>query len=431
LLLQNRPLPLATLFSVDTKSPYYHEENKGSIFYAQSWALVHYFEIRDLHENSQHLADYAQLLAAKVDPVTAATRAFGDLNRVQASLENYIHQGSFSALKLASPPTVDPATFQARPLTAAQADAVRADFLAYNDRAADARPLLEQILKDDPQNVSAHETMGFLQFRAGHVDEARKWYEKAVKLDSQSYLAHYYFAAMSMNDPANPADDAQVESSLRLAIKLNPSFAPSFERMAAFDAHQHKLEEAQIMALTAVQLDPANVGYRMTTANILMEMERVPDALTVLRGALRVAKSPAETMMVENFLSHAQDYANAGERQREQNRRVAAEQTASVVSLDNGQPEEMPKGPHRFVVGQLQGVVCHNPRLELSVASNGKSLALHSGNYYKIEFTALGFTPKDDLNPCKDLEGRSAKVVFIESSAQPPVAHVVGIELHK
>jgi hypothetical protein len=36
LLRQNRLLPLATLFTIDHTSPYYHEENKGSIFYAES-----------------------------------------------------------------------------------------------------------------------------------------------------------------------------------------------------------------------------------------------------------------------------------------------------------------------------------------------------------------------------------------------------------
>jgi len=43
LLREQRLLPLATLFAVDRNSPYYHEENKGSIFYAESWALVHIF----------------------------------------------------------------------------------------------------------------------------------------------------------------------------------------------------------------------------------------------------------------------------------------------------------------------------------------------------------------------------------------------------
>jgi tetratricopeptide (TPR) repeat protein len=103
---------------------------------------------------------------------------------------------------------------------------VRADFLVYNQRTKDARILLEQVLREDPSNASAHETMGYLEFRQGNLAEARKWYEQAVKLNSQSFLAYYYFAAITMNGgPLDPENKSQVENSLRTAIKLNPSFA--------------------------------------------------------------------------------------------------------------------------------------------------------------------------------------------------------------
>jgi hypothetical protein len=58
LLRQNRLLPLATLFTVDNASPYYHEENKGSIFYGESWALMHYLELKDFHDKTHYLTDY-------------------------------------------------------------------------------------------------------------------------------------------------------------------------------------------------------------------------------------------------------------------------------------------------------------------------------------------------------------------------------------
>ena len=45
LLRQSKMLPLQTLFEVDYKSPHYNEKNKQSIFYAQSWALMHYLII--------------------------------------------------------------------------------------------------------------------------------------------------------------------------------------------------------------------------------------------------------------------------------------------------------------------------------------------------------------------------------------------------
>ncbi len=433
LLRENRLLPLATLFTVDASSPYYHEENKGSIFYAESWALTHYFLVKDQQEKTHRLTDYAELLEQKLDPVTAATRAFGDLKQLQSNLESYIRQGAFSYFKLPTWTAVDDTAFKVQTLTAPQADAVRADFLAYNERVADARPLLDRVLQEDPQNVSAHETMGFLEFRAGHVDEARKWYEQAVKLDSQNYIAHYYFAAISMNAGVSPGDDAQVESSLRAAIKLNPSFAPAFDRLAAFEGmRRQNLDEAHMMALTAVQLDPGNAGYRVTAANVLMQMERGKDAVAVLRGALRVAKSPEETAMVQNFLMQAEEYATAREQAKEQSRRLAEEPKANPQANAGSAPAEaLPKGPHRFLVGTLQNVHCHDPGIDLTVAAKGKTMALHSGNYYKIEFTTLGFTPKGSLSPCKDLEGMSAKVEYVESSAKPAAAYVVAIELHK
>src|SRR5580700_4726868 len=101
LLLRQRPLlPLTTLFTVDEKSPYYHEENKGSIFYAESWALIHYLQVKDRHDKTSRLSQYSDLLIKNVDPVLAATQAFGDLKQLQAALEAYVRQASFNYFKM-------------------------------------------------------------------------------------------------------------------------------------------------------------------------------------------------------------------------------------------------------------------------------------------------------------------------------------------
>jgi len=39
---EQKMLPLRTLFGVDYSSPHYNERSKRGVFYAQSWALVHY-----------------------------------------------------------------------------------------------------------------------------------------------------------------------------------------------------------------------------------------------------------------------------------------------------------------------------------------------------------------------------------------------------
>jgi Tfp pilus assembly protein PilF len=438
LLRQNKMLPLPTLFTVDASSPYYHEENKGSIFYAESWALVHYLMETDRQQKTHRLTDYWDLMANRTEPVSAATQAFGDLNRLQATVDAYVHQENYLYVKVPISAEVAPSTFTVSALAAAQADAVRADFLAYNGRTADAQALLDRILQEDPKNVSAQETMGFIAFRQGRVDEARKRYAEAVQLDSQSFLAHYYFAAISMNGPLAAADEAQVESSLRSAIKLNPSFAPTYDRLAVFlGMRSRHLEEARLMGVKAVSLEPANIGYRMNVANVLMAAGKPQSAVEVLRAAAKLAKTPQETQAVDNMLMNAQEYAAAQARSGDQSGHLTngalREQAASAPDVPqwSHRKEFVPSGPHRFVVGVLKGVHCDAPNLDLTVTAGAKTLALHTDNYYKLPFTALNFQPTGDLKPCHDLENRPAKVEYVESADKADPPHLIAIELYK
>ena len=74
---QNRLLPLTALFKVDAQSPYYHEEQKGSVFYAESWALTHFLMVTDHDKHTNRIGDYMTMVSQNEDPVAAAEKAFG------------------------------------------------------------------------------------------------------------------------------------------------------------------------------------------------------------------------------------------------------------------------------------------------------------------------------------------------------------------
>src|ERR1051326_6675724 len=194
LLLQNPQLPLPTLFAVDETSPYYREKEKGSMFYAESWALVHYLLFRDYEYKTSKVNEYVSLLAQNVDAVTAAVQVFGDLKKLQAALEHYIMQGSFNYFRTTALAKVDDSSFQVEAVTAVDVDALKANVLAHNGRTVEARTLLDRVLQEDPNNVSAHETVTFLQ-----TQEVR-----------------------------------QAEDSLRNAVRSNPSSADACDRLAVF-----------------------------------------------------------------------------------------------------------------------------------------------------------------------------------------------------
>lgn len=435
---QNRLLPLATLFAVDRNSPYYHEEQKGSAFYAESWALTHYLQVRDFQNHTNKITDYILLTGNQMDAVTAASRAFGDLKQLQSALESYL-RSNLAAFRLNRALAVEDSRFTLQTLTPAQADAVRADFLAYNQRETDSRNLLQQVLQEDPNNTLAHEAMGYLEFRAAHLEQSQHWYQQAVQLGSQSYLAHYYFAAIAMNRGQSGADiDRQIENSLQKAIQFNPSFAPAYDQLAIFYGMRAKnLDQAHMLTLQAVQLDPANVRYRITAARILLTMGRETDATKVLQATMKLAKTAEEIAVVQQQLQVVQQMQSAREQNEEEARRFhEAEAAAKQSQAETADPgpqltEHTLKGPRRTIAGTIKNVHCAAPAImDLDVDAGGKTITLHTGNYYKVAFSALNFKPTADLRPCSDLGGMHAKAEYVESVATKTNG-LVAIQLSK
>lgn len=440
---QRNPLiPLPVLFQVDASSPYYRQEAKGSLFYAESWLLTHYLMIQDFKERTNHVSQYLQLVNRNVDSVTAATRAFGDLQELQTALKGYTNLLGYTVLRLSSAAApIDPKSLAVLPLTLPQADAVRADLMIYTGRGDEARSLLASVLEADPNNVQAHESMGQLEIQSGHYGEAKKWYAQAVGLDSQSYLAQYYNAWLAMRD-GDHGDD--VEKSLRAAIRLNAGFAPSYDLLATLYGRRHEnLEEAHMLNLQAVALDPSNVTYRLTTATIFEEMNRYDDAIRVLEAAEPIAKTPLELDVVRRVLAQVQ--RQQGEI--EQAKKDEGQVTTVVTNLPGGagaasatetkeatfkHPTETPHGPMLKARGVLRGVTCSYPAvIELRLEGGAKTLSLYSNNYYKVEYSASNFTPGGDVHPCQDLEGMKAEVEYFVTADKATDGQIVGIMMLK
>jgi Tfp pilus assembly protein PilF len=401
----NRLIPLDVLFKVDAKSPYYHEEQKGSVFYAESWALTHYLFITDRQKGTHRVDDYIALVSHHEDPVVAAEKAFGDLKQLKSALEDYIRRSSYMHLILSSAAApIDESAYTARTLTQPESDAARADFLAYDQRVIDARALLDAVFKADPNNVPARETMGFMELRDGHMDAARKWYAEAVKLGSQNYMAYYYFAALSIRH-GDPEQDKEIESSLRTAIRLNPCFLPAYDQLASLLISKERYSDAE----AALQ---DSVKAARTTVEAARVQRRIAE-LEKMRAARAQAAANAKTEMD----AQADEEARA---------------RAAVEELRTKHPVEPPDGPKHEAVGVIRGVRCSYPAvIEFRVEGAKNTVSIYSSNYYKLDVSALGYTPEGDLNPCTDLEGKKARVQYAESSDKTVDGQVIAIELRK
>jgi len=192
---ESKMLPLKTLFEVDQKSPYYNERNKQTIFYAQSWALMHYLIVGKKAGQVEQLGKFLRLIDSKVPMEQAFQQAFGvPFETMEKDLRNYVSLDRYSSIALHFSKKLEFDTgAQATPLTEAEVQAYLGDLLLHSHR-KEAYTYLENALKLDPNLAMAHASLGMAYFREGKVDEALASLERAVSLNSQNYLAHYYYA---------------------------------------------------------------------------------------------------------------------------------------------------------------------------------------------------------------------------------------------
>ncbi len=284
-------------------------------------ALAHYLKTRDDKENTHRVNDYIDLLQKNVDPVEAATQAFGDLAQLLAELHKDIASDDHSFVSLPGSTDVDDSAFTVRALSQNEADTIRAGFLAHDQRESDARTLLEGVLRDDPGNAFAHEIMGLVALQQHKFDEARGSCAQAIKLDAQRFFAHYCVASATIQKGTpDAAGQANAEENLRAAIKINPTFALAYDALGMLLLMRHKnLDEAYQSMQRAVQLDPGTVEIRVDQAQVLARMNKGKEGIDTLDLALKMSHTPEQTAAVENVLQSVRRFEAEQAKAKQQN----------------------------------------------------------------------------------------------------------------
>jgi hypothetical protein len=154
LLRERAHLPLDTLLEVDHGSPEYSEESRASVFYAQCWALVHYFLIADEGAHRQPFTKCINLLRADGDE-KQAREVLGDLTQLGRTLEKYVRNVGFHYRKSKIAAIAAPGELDSREVAEPEVLAIRGDFHLARGQRPLARPLLEQAVERAPDLTAA------------------------------------------------------------------------------------------------------------------------------------------------------------------------------------------------------------------------------------------------------------------------------------
>ena len=235
-------MPLQELLDVTHESPVYNEGERRGIFYAESWALVHYL-LWGSPERKPQLGDYLDRLARGEDPALAFTAAFGaDPEQLEGELRRYIQEGRYYYSQV----EFDRRSFAGREETRQMSkDDVLfhlGDLLAHMDVASveKSESYFRAALALNAEHARAHAGLGYLEAGNGRYDQAMQHYERALALEPDDSLICFQAAsALALReepgrpDPAEPdaigpSDLERAQELFRRAILHNPSFAEAY-----------------------------------------------------------------------------------------------------------------------------------------------------------------------------------------------------------
>jgi tetratricopeptide (TPR) repeat protein len=339
-------IPLKDLFAINHDSKEYNEGNRQGVFYAESWALVHYLMIGNPARRDQ-LGTYVGLIASGKSIDDAFRAAFhssyaeleGELRRyVRAYTMNYVQytMADVKAVEIPAP----------QPLPRDTQLVALADLLMHTNTPhfAEAEAFLNVALKTNPSSAAAYAELGVAKSWQRQNAEAEANFDKAVQLgsrDAQPYLLYgesilrRVDASVRHNAGAPSADVLKARELFRKATALNPSSAPAFSGLGAtYTMSPADDPRPGIEALErSIALAPAEVDAIFNLILLDARAGRVAEATKSLDVLARLADPEMVRQARENLyiadLNHASELLRAGKRAEgtEIMKRVAAETT--------------------------------------------------------------------------------------------------------
>lgn len=440
LLRENKMLPLRTLFKVDEKSPYYNERDKQSVFYAESWALMHYLILGKEGQRRPQMGNFLKLMAANVPLEQAFQQAFAmSFESMEKELREYIRHDRYPVMtgQFKSKLVVE-TDMQAAPISEAEAQAYLGDLLLHSNR-ADSEGYLQKSLALDPNLPMANASMAMLRLREGKTAQAQQMLER-VAANSQNYLIHYYYAYALSREGQGDSDlvygfaseaAAKMRAELKRAIELRPDFLESHSLLGFINLVTNTdIDDSIEMIKRALMTAPGKANLVFTLAQLHMRKENYKDARPLLEqlgggseaGVRQQAKAMLERLelMEEQLARYRAASAAQGSRS-----------SATSPTVSQGAPEvptnvdpsyylrealRKPGDGETQVQGLLERIDCDAKGIIFIVRVGGQILQLRTDSFDTLNLTSFSADAGNEISCGPRKPGNDVIVCYVAGS---------------
>ena len=284
-------MPLAELLAVDDSSPLYNEGNRRSLFYAQSWALVHMLLSAE-PSRYDDLRTFLGLTTAGEQSVRAWQNVFGTRDMIP-ELKGYAGRDRMIAHRFRGVREIETTVGPAIPVSSSDVHAVLGDLLRFT-YAEEAPAHLERAAAMQPPSALARALLGLLKIRQNQEEAARALLTEAA-VERRDWLVQYHvgigFAELARGG-GSIATDAEAS---RAALEAVAATRPDLANVYAVQATLPGTSSTQAVRLLqrARQLATGRLEYAIMEAQALANDEQFAMARGVL-GPLMSSRMPPD-----------------------------------------------------------------------------------------------------------------------------------------
>ena len=397
------PMPVQTLINMSTML------SNEELFYAQSWALVHFLIYGPGMEDGKRMDKFFSLLQQGTSQNIAFEQVFGDFKSVDKGLFAYMQQPTFTTTILRDPPQIDDKGITFRTLSLAETEAELGGFHLWTHDHDRVRPLLEQALRDDPKCGLAHENMGFLDFDDGEETEAAGEFSQAYALDPNLYLSLFAKTMLSPLPASRSVSDLNAfGAAMGKVLQVNSQFAPAYVQLARLAARENDLDSALLMSRRAEEMEPSLAGYHLLTAQLLRRKGKGGEAAASAEFVAERWAGPDHNEAVELW----------------NNIPVAQRPAGTVIS------DVVPKDT-QLIEGKVKSVTCAPQEQDWAFVldQGGRPLTFHRKGGYIAGFSDTIWYGTDHFSLCHHLEGMRAILHYHAPSDATYAGDVAEIEI--
>ena len=411
--------PLDQLFAVDYASLERNKHDARGLFYAQSWALVHYLIQGNEGKRLPQLSAFVNLLNKNAKLETAFRDAFQtDYAGMMKEFKDYLKRRTYRGQVATFERKLEfDAEMKVAPVSEAEALGYLGDLLYHIHRPEDAKVKLDQAVALNPRLAMARATLGMLFADEKKFKESRDQLEQAVADDSTSYLAHYYYAYVLSRElmPEGqrvygfPDETAKLmRKELRRAIQLKPDFPESYNLLAFVNlVSGEELDESIQLIKTAVRLSPGSEDFLFVLAQLYMRKQDFDNARKVVEplaasGADAEIRANAQSLLatissIQEEMSRVRDGGNQPTLKSAQptlrQTVVTTDQSVVVENTDPGaalrESLRKPAEGETQVAATLVRIDCNARGITFTVKVGERLIKLKSASFDQVEITTF------------------------------------------